>query len=504
MKQLRIMLGIICAMLLSRTALAESGACSYYAEAGDHSWVYLGGEMETCTTDGYYIYECTVCKLQETEYVEAYGHELELIDEEEAGCTGEGYSLYECIECGYCEKHLYIPVKHDFSDQYEIVVPTCIQEGLMLTACDDCGQMSVRRLSKKAHAYGDWSVTVQPTDISMGVRTKVCSVCQDAKDEAFYPDGTLYRDIYSRDEVRNLQSMLTDCGYLDDQIDGEYGPRTESAVKEFQTRKGLNADGIAWPRVRSLLQEEWQARMTPPASSNPGAVIGRPTVNTGIYVRTTGDVNLRIGPGLGYAVLKAVKKDVDVGGLVETAVDERGVVWYGVSLPGGQGWVSSKFAAAFVGNIDYSAARMPFVTSLNPSEYYMLDGGMELANYYLCSMDVVNEALGLDGLVDGDGGREASSWAVRIGGDEYVEEMELFAGGYSIYGVTLNMHIDEAVRMLESAGLFCSGQQSYSCTFERPCTTGSIYINESGFDSYITVVFDRSGYVRKMTWQPCR
>lgn len=49
-----------------------------------------------------------------------------------------------------------------------------------------------------------------------------------------------------------LQQLLTDYGYDPGVIDGDFGPNTENAVKEFQGDYGLTVDGIVGP-------ESWAA-----------------------------------------------------------------------------------------------------------------------------------------------------------------------------------------------------------------------------------------------------
>jgi peptidoglycan hydrolase-like protein with peptidoglycan-binding domain len=44
--------------------------------------------------------------------------------------------------------------------------------------------------------------------------------------------------------VRQLQRALKDLGYDPGPIDGEFGIRTESAVKDFQDDRGIAVDGI--------------------------------------------------------------------------------------------------------------------------------------------------------------------------------------------------------------------------------------------------------------------
>ena len=48
-------------------------------------------------------------------------------------------------------------------------------------------------------------------------------------------------------EVRNIQTRLIKWGYLSGTADGIYGAKTEAAVKKFQKKHGLTADGIAGP-----------------------------------------------------------------------------------------------------------------------------------------------------------------------------------------------------------------------------------------------------------------
>lgn len=48
-------------------------------------------------------------------------------------------------------------------------------------------------------------------------------------------------------EVTQIQTKLKNWGYYNGSIDGVYGSRTLSAVKRFQSRNGLSADGIAGP-----------------------------------------------------------------------------------------------------------------------------------------------------------------------------------------------------------------------------------------------------------------
>ena len=61
-------------------------------------------------------------------------------------------------------------------------------------------------------------------------------------------------------EVQELQELLTALGYGGPGAglgipDGKYGPRTEAAVRRFQTDQKLAVDGIAGPETRQAVDE---------------------------------------------------------------------------------------------------------------------------------------------------------------------------------------------------------------------------------------------------------
>jgi murein L,D-transpeptidase YcbB/YkuD len=55
------------------------------------------------------------------------------------------------------------------------------------------------------------------------------------------------------DAVESLQKKLLAKGFNPGAIDGAFGPNTEDALKRFQEREGLDADGIAGPQTLTAL-----------------------------------------------------------------------------------------------------------------------------------------------------------------------------------------------------------------------------------------------------------
>lgn len=123
--------------------------------------------------------------------------------------------------------------------------------------------------------------------------------------------GRILKNGMSGSDVQDLQKALIklhyDCG--PDGADGEYGPKTEDAVEQFQRDHGLTADGDYGPNTHSALMN---------------ALDGAPEVEAGQVVIQGGDCHLRLGPGKEY--------------------DSAGIAKEGSTLdsPGTSGWVPVK------------------------------------------------------------------------------------------------------------------------------------------------------------------
>ncbi|MDP4146425.1 MAG: peptidoglycan-binding protein, partial [Bacillota bacterium] len=77
------------------------------------------------------------------------------------------------------------------------------------------------------------------------------------------------------DDVKNLQSDLKTLAYLNDVVDGDFGPKTEAAVIAFQKAHGLDADG----QVGDKTKAELVSSMNSYAKSHPGSSGGSTGVN---------------------------------------------------------------------------------------------------------------------------------------------------------------------------------------------------------------------------------
>ena len=68
---------------------------------GDHDWQVLQVYPNSCESDGYTVYECSVCHEQKQgDWTPKRDHKYEAVETVEATCTTDGYQIMQCSYCG--------------------------------------------------------------------------------------------------------------------------------------------------------------------------------------------------------------------------------------------------------------------------------------------------------------------------------------------------------------------------------------------------------------------
>ena len=153
-------------------------------------------------------------------------------------------------------------------------------------------------------------------------------------------------------DVKRLQQQLKALGYYTGSVDGDYGAGTEAAVKAFQSRNGLTADGKAGKYTLDKLYsgnaKKAAANSTSGSSSSSSSSSSSTTNTATAYTNGKKDIYLRLGSSgsqvkimqnrlivLGYLTGKA---DGEFGASTESAVrafqDRNGLFDDGVAGPG--------------------------------------------------------------------------------------------------------------------------------------------------------------------------
>lgn len=167
-------------------------------------------------------------------------------------CTSKGRAGYRCSYCGASIERETSAPGHSWGKWKTVTKATCQKQGQQTRTCEVCGKKETRSTDKAAHTWGEWTVTVPATDFSMGTRTHTCQVCGKEKTEDYYPDPT-YKRGDKGDGVRDLQEKLNAAGFDCGKVDGDFGKKTEAAVKAIEKANGVHEDGIAWPGVLKWL-----------------------------------------------------------------------------------------------------------------------------------------------------------------------------------------------------------------------------------------------------------
>ena len=270
----RLVLGIVFGMLSFMAVPVSGSDCPFYEEYGSHNYSIVDYEPAGCVSAGYIHSICEVCRVEKWEPLPVLGHDYVYNGEgEDSTCMSQGWYGLTCSRCGdtYHEPLPY--AEHYMIDTGDDVYSTCVTQGYRTYRCIWCGLEEVYDQPYAGHSFGSWVVTKNATDHSAGIETRTCGVCGEEEDREFYPDGTCLRGSYGSD-VAELQRMLIDTGFLYDTADGSYGPKTEEAVRNFQSACYLNADGIAWPQTQRELSIYQEAMHEQQSSGSAGAFAG--------------------------------------------------------------------------------------------------------------------------------------------------------------------------------------------------------------------------------------
>lgn len=243
-------------------------------------------------------------------------------------------------------------------------------------------------------------------------------------------------------------------------------------------------------------------------------------------VYTTASVNLREGPGLGYAKVAALQPGTGLEYLGRISTDDRGVDWYQVRYYGEAVWISSRYsyldpeamADSYAGDgyLDYSQdiTAIPLATpqaeitavpsfdddaTLAPT--FGVPGMIELSGYYHTSLKGSAISLGLENYKQDDAGELRNAYyndVLLIAGNDSTEHFRVTGAGYTIFGVYVGMDIASAQAVLTAAGLTQSaGTMGLYFQHPGPAASGD---DPYGYDSGISAVTDGSGRVTEISW----
>lgn len=165
-------------------------------------------------------------------------------------------------------------------------------------------------------------------------------------------------------------------------------------------------------------------------------------------VVTTGNVNLRSGPGVSYSIITTIPKDTRLTYLGEECGGDGIADWYHVDYTGLQGWVSAKYAV-------YEPESEPIVIIPGASEVPTEMKAMEVAPFWGQGLAASAQYIGLNGYQEtlGRVPKKYFDAYLTVAGNDKVELIALHGGAYTVFGVSIGMDISRAAVALDSAGM---------------------------------------------------
>lgn len=238
-----------CCLIVTALLVAFAGIALAEGTACDHQ-LYVRERVEsTCTRHGWEIVACKNCTYNVSTNLEIARHDWKFLTEVKSTCITQGYNKYECQSCHTFMTEELELAKHTYGAWTVVQEPTCTEKGTRVGYCLHCGAKGSASIDKLPHPFGDWNVIREATDRSAGVEERMCSACRLLENRQFYPAGTLHPELENHEGVRILQAFLIEKGLLNSRIDGDYGKKTQEAVRQYQLLNGYEPTGIAFPQT---------------------------------------------------------------------------------------------------------------------------------------------------------------------------------------------------------------------------------------------------------------
>ncbi len=237
-----------------------------------HDYEVKDRQEPTCTTDGYVLSVCKVCRDEKQEILPATGHQhTEIRNKKEATCKDKGYTgdVY-CKDCGEKlsdGKTIAKTTEHTWDGGKVTKAATCTEKGVKTYTCTVCGATKTEEIAVTGHQHtevrnkveatctkdgysGDVYCTDCGTKLSSGTEIArkaheyeererneanckrngyilfVCKVCGDEKREV------LPKTDHQHTEIRNkVEATCTDEGYTGDTYCTDCGEKLSDGKK---------------------------------------------------------------------------------------------------------------------------------------------------------------------------------------------------------------------------------------------------------------------------------
>ena len=132
-------------------------------------------------------------------------------------------------------------------------------------------------LAKGSYVYwirsrGEWAEIRNNDNNAVGyIYTSQLRIVEEEAVMPSVPGYSTLKNGSTGNDVKKLQTRLTELGYFYGDIGGNYLSKTTQAVKNFQKQIGLNPDGVSTPALQDLMYSEWAPKYKAYTQNEQGA-----------------------------------------------------------------------------------------------------------------------------------------------------------------------------------------------------------------------------------------
>ena len=158
----------------------------------DHAWEKIKVYANSCESEGWTVYECSVCHEQkQDDWTPKLDHQYEAVETVEETCTKDGYQIMQCSYCGdrytddqYSSEHKATGHKWIVNDDTdadgwkEVKAANCLEANVKERTCERCGLVENKSdVEALGHHVEGMSETV---DLAAALKAKNLYVCAES------------------------------------------------------------------------------------------------------------------------------------------------------------------------------------------------------------------------------------------------------------------------------------------------------------------------------------
>ncbi len=179
----------------------------------DHCYKYIKTVRPTCSKEGYVLYRCITCNIEnEEKNRDKLPHDI-YEEEFSATCSENGYILKKCLNCDYEEKELIAnPIGHSYIEEYLQV--NCTLDGGRIIRCERCNYIEyLDTIKATGHNY-EVTTTEKADCKKEGVRKFICLNCGNEYEQISSKldhNYILIDEIITYDQNQKIKEKILKC-----------------------------------------------------------------------------------------------------------------------------------------------------------------------------------------------------------------------------------------------------------------------------------------------------